>query len=249
MGDTETVAPLDMQEVIPEPAPEFAPEPELDVATAIRQLREQTKALLEATKTAQGQARRAEQQALAAMQSSLAGVRQPPAERENPVDKLLGELDDADPATRNIKHAIRAVQAENRRLASEVGVLAGHRQREQITQAEQDRRSYDYANLVEHAEDLGVDISALPEIGRLPTQEMWTEGKRLLREAKKDGRALRSAPASEHVAAARERGVYAEARPGQAGSSPRTKAQMEQAYIDGEVSSEAYTAWQRAHPR
>jgi len=215
-----------------------APQP--DLLAELRAIKEQNAALLEATKVAQGQARRAEQQANLALQASQVVNASLPraAEPDDPVVELAKGLNDANPAERLLKQALITQQQNIKRLEQEVGQQRSYRVRDEITAKEQQDRAYVEDQLIEYASDLGVDLRTVSDaIQQLPTSDMWREGKKILRAART------TAPAPEQ---ATSREVYTETRTA-TGARPSTKAEVEQSYADGTMSTEAYSAWLRTH--
>lgn len=218
-------------------------QPAIDPVLAKLELLEaQNKALIEATKTAQGQARRAEQISQAAWDA----VQQP----KKPVDQsadaftqLINRLDDRQPAEKLIKDALLVQNKTISDLTNEVTTLKGHKQRVEMSQEEQRIRAETMDQLIEYADDLGVDIKVVAgKLGSLETGInggiLWTEGKKILREAKKSGTVSGEQLSDEPT--------YTDRR-GSPGARVRSKKEMEDAYGNGDISTEEYAAWQRKH--
>ncbi len=235
MGDTEG------QPAVISPLDDAQPDP---VLARLDALAAQNVQLIEATKTAQGQARRAEQQAQMAWDAAQS-LRSNVAKEESPTDAisaLVRQLNDAQPAEKLIKDALLAQQATIKSMMGEVQTLKGHKQRQELDDAQRSIREQTVDQLIEYATDMGVDITTIKDsIGKLETGPngaiVWTEGKKIIREAKK-GRAADNEQSAEPV--------YTESR-GATGSRPRSKVEMEQAYADGNITTEAYAAWKRSH--
>lgn len=200
--------------------------------------------LLEATRTAQGQARRAEQVAMETAQRLLDREQKPTQTTGDAVTQLVSKLNDANPAEKLIKDALLTQQQTINTLVGEVQAQKGHRQVTEAQQAEKIIRDHTANELLDRAQDMGLDIESTEfkqiaeKIGKLDTgpngTTMWTEGKKILREA-------RSKPVGEEQPTA-----YTERR-GATGARPRSKVEIEQAYADGNISTEEYASWQRSH--
>jgi len=224
-------------------------EPVDPILTKLAAIEAQNKELIEATRTAQGQARKAEQQAQMAWDAAQRMIDKEQgkgASTEDAVTQLVRKLNDANPAEKLIKDALLTQQQTISTMMGELQVVKGHRQRQEIDAAAQEDRNHTANELWDRAQDMGFDLKSeefkkvVEEIGKLETGPrgsiMWTEGKKILKEA------------SKRLSADREQSAdtYTERR-SSTGVRPQTKKEVDQAYADGELSTESYVAWQKAH--
>ena len=226
---------FDLQDVL-EPV---APEPQqIDVATELQAVKKSMDELIQATKLAQGQARRAEQIALAA-QTAV----HPKAASEDPIEAYIDKLDDNDPATRLIKTALKTQQQELKGLKQKFVEVDNQNVRQAMSQKEVADRAYSGSELIAFAEAAGVDIRLVArEIDALPTALMYHSGKEIImREKTKAKRA--PSDTTEPVVSGETK--YTETRRSP-GARPKTWVETEQAYADGNISTEQYTAALRA---
>lgn len=235
---------IEGQEGLPVADPQSTEVPEAEqVPVWAQELRKQNEAAIEAMKVAQGQARRAEQRAdalqdavtrLIANQQAVT----PGQPAQDAVEDLLKDLDDSDPATRAIKQALRETRRELIATRKELAQVTGHQYRQQMSQAEMDARNHNAQALMDYADLAGVDIeTVMGEIQKLPTGQMWDEGRKLIRSKKGTGNG--SAAKQEHIEALRESGKFGETRRGAGGAAVTDDNQFLADYTAGKVNDHA----------
>ncbi len=131
---------------------------------------------VEVGKTAQGQARRAEKRVedLSMQLMNALAARQSQPQQADP----YADLDMTDPTTRILASRIRILEAQIQQQGQQVQTQA-------MSAAEQTFRQNTIAELQEKAEDADVEWATVNRLVEgLPSQELWLEGKRILREAK-----------------------------------------------------------------
>jgi len=187
----------------------------------------------ETIRAAQGQASRAERRVGELQNLLLQRAAAPEPPPPDPFDGI--DLETYDPAMKAVISSQRLANAQLQRLANE-------RQQEQ---ARSDAKQYfdNTMNEVREAADIaGVDFAAIePGLkGIGDANELWAEGKKLIRAAKQVP--ARDNTRQERRAVEAEQGIYTERRAGSTGRGSQKPSDLRDAYGDGRISSSQYEA-------